>query len=327
MASHRFHPTKLRVLLLMAATMSLLAGLHGAALAQAAVVGILEGRATLLRPTGKLELAEGVLLREADIIETAPAAFAQIELADGVRIGVGESSRLMLMPEGAPTAANPARARLLQGWMKLTSGPDKPLAGDFITPRAAIGSLSGTCVVNADAAQFALFVENGSIAFTERGTGAPSRQMKAGDFLSGRSGSGLAASGRPAPEFVERMPRLFRDALPARAAKFRDRTVTPRALGEVNYDEIAAWLQLEEAIRVPMIGRWRVRLADKAFRDAVLAHLPQHPEWRPLVVPPKKPEPKPRIAEKPAERTPDRAREKTADRFVEPPAEPASAPP
>ncbi|MFZ2652016.1 MAG: hypothetical protein WA210_18110, partial [Burkholderiaceae bacterium] len=52
------------------------------------------------------------------------------------------------------------------------------------------------------------------------------------------------------------------------------------------------WLQAEEAIRVPLIEPWRVRLADPAFRAAVLAHLARHPEWQPLVVPPRKPRPR-----------------------------------
>jgi len=97
------------------------------------------------------------------------------------------------------------------------------------------------------------------------------------------------------------MPRLFRDALPARAAKFRDRPVTPRALGDVSYDDVAAWLQAEEAIRIPMIDNWRVRLSDKSFHAAVLANLARHPEWRVLVLPPpKKPVPRPLPAPKAA---------------------------
>ena len=286
------------------AAWSLLAGLHGTAAAQAVIVGILEGRVTLLRPAGKLELAEGVMLREADIVETAPAAFVQLELADGVRVGLGESSRLVLAPAVAPAGSARPRAHLLQGWMKLTPGAEKT-AGEFWTPRITIGSLAGTCVLNAEAARFALFVENGSITFAERGKGSPQHQpAKAGDFVSGRAGAALGTAARPEADFIERMPRLFRDALPARAARWRDRPAAPRALGDAGYDDVAVWLQAEAAIRVPMIEAWRVRLADKAFRDAVLAHLPQHPEWRPLVIPPKKPEPRPRSIDNEADRVP-----------------------
>ncbi len=284
---------------LFSAAACLLTALHGAAQAQAAVIGILEGRATLLRPTGKFELAEGAVLNAADIVETAAAGFVQIEFADGVRLALGEGSRLMLAAGAAP--ANTARARLLQGWMKLTPGTDKPLAGDFLTPLGAIGSLAGACVVHAEAKQLELFVEGGTVALAERGSAA--RQIKGGEFLSGNGNAALAAAARVAPDFVQRMPRLFRDALPARAAKFRDRPAAPRALGAVHYDDVAAWLQADEAIRVPLIESWRVRLSDKEFHAAVLANLARHPEWQVLVLPPpkKKPVPRPLPAPRAAE--------------------------
>ncbi len=296
---------------LWASVAALLLGMHVGASAQGALVGILEGRATLLRSVGKFELAEGVALREADIVETAPAGFVQIELTDGVRIGLGENSRLMLAPPGTTL-----RARLLQGWMKLTPGTDKALPGEFATPRLNIGALAGTAVVNADAAQYGLFVETGTLTTIERGGTAP-RPAKAGDFLAGRAGATLALAARPMPEFLERLPRPFRDALPARAAKFRDRPTSARALGDVSYDEVAAWLVADDAARTPLHDAWRTRLNDKAFRDAVLAHVARHPEWRTIVLPPKKPvvkarpadppRPSPTAAPKAADTTPERA--------------------
>jgi hypothetical protein len=293
------------------------------ATAQAALIGILEGRAHLLRPAAKFELAEAVVLRDGDIVESAENTFVQIELGDGVRISLGEKSRLMLAPPGAAGV----RARLLQGWMKLTPGPDKPQAGSFITPRLALDGLAGVCVVFADATQFALFIESGSVGVTERG--APARQAQAGEFGSTRSSAVLNIANRPTPEFIERLPRLVRDALPARAAKLRDRPVAPRALGDVSYADIAPWLQAEEAVRAPLVEVWRPRLADKAFRDEVLAHVARHPEWRPLVEPPKKPD-KPRTAP-PLPRPAEAARDRIAPALPPPPAaapisERASAP-
>jgi hypothetical protein len=257
----------------------------GASQAQGALVGILEGRATLLRPSGKLELAEGVALQPSDIVETAPASFVQIEFSDGLRLALGESSRLRLGPAAPPARATP-RAHLLQGWMKLTSAPDKTIAGEFAWAFGAIEAFAGACVVMAEPKRFALFVESGHVALLERGGAA--RSLKAGEFLAG-SGTALAvAAPRPTAEFVQRVPLLFRDALPSRAARFRDRPVQPRALGEVSYDDVSAWLQSEEGLRVALIDAWRVRLSDAQFRAAVLAHLALHPEWRPLVVPPPK---------------------------------------
>ena len=157
---------------------------------------------------------------------------------------------------------------------------------------------------------------DGVLHMAERGSGAP-RPAKAGDFFAGRAGATLALAPRPMPEFLERLPRPFRDALPARAAKFRDRPTTARALGDVSYGEVAPWLVADDAARAPLHDAWRVRLKDKAFRDAVLAHVAQHPEWRPIVLPPKKPEVKARPADPPrpspavapiaADTTPERA--------------------
>jgi FecR protein len=292
MEAFAFHRGRRRALWRAASALILLALPHTVAWAQA-LVGILEGRATLLRPEGQFELAEGAQLRDADIVETAAASFAQIELADGLRVALGENTRLMLTPAHAAGHGAAPRLHLLQGWMKLTPLPDKPAAGEYMTSRAMLGALSGVCVVSVDANGFALFVESGSVALTERAPGAVARPLKAGEFVTGRGSAPVQGAARPTPEFVSGLPKLFRDALPARAARFRDRPVAPRALGAVAYENVAAWLQAEEALRVPLVNSWRAHLADPAFRAAVLANLARHPEWTPLVVPPKKPKPRP----------------------------------
>ncbi|MFZ2651048.1 MAG: hypothetical protein WA210_13180, partial [Burkholderiaceae bacterium] len=199
--------------LVLAAGVLALATLHGTALAQAAVVGILEGRATLLRPEGKFELAEGAVLRDADIVETAAASFVQIELADGLRVGVGELTKLMLAPPHPTRSGAPARLHLLRGWMKLTPLPDKPSPGEFTTPRVSLSALAGVCVIHAEPALFALFVESGSVAYLESQAGAAAaRQAKASDFVAGRGAAALLHATRPTAEFVAGLPRLFRDA-------------------------------------------------------------------------------------------------------------------
>ena len=259
--------------------------------AQSALVTILEGRATLVRQSAKFALVEGVGLLDTDIVETAAATFVQIELADGVRLGLGENTRLMLAP--ALRGHGEARIYVLQGWLKVTQPGDKPVALEILTPRVVLAPLAGACVSFCDATQFAAFVETGAARVGERAGGAAPLALKGGEFVIARAAERLAGAGRPAPEFLEKMPRPFRDPLPARAGRFKDNPVPPRPQGDVSYDDVAAWLRTEPAIRLPLLDRWRGRLKDKAFRAGVIANLVHHPEWRPVVFPPPPPKPPP----------------------------------
>ena len=262
---------------------------HAPAQAQAAIVGILEGKATLIRQAGKLAVAEGLALQSEDIVETAPASFVQMEFPDGSRVSIGPDSRLMLSPRG-PARAGAAAPRLyvLQGWVKLTQPPaQQPAPGDCVTPQFEFAPASGAAILMSNPKEFAVFTESGAAKLTERSGARPPIQMGAGDFIGARLGDKPVASNRPAAEFLAQMPRPFRDPLPARAAKFRDSVITPRALGDVTYGDIAAWLSAEPGLRLPLIERWRPRLRDKPFRAAMIANLAAHPEWDPLVFPEK----------------------------------------
>ena len=257
------------------------------ALAQGAMVGILEGKATLVRQTAKYALAEGVALQNEDIIETPATGFVQIEFADGGRVGVGPDSRLMLAPRGPGRAPVNARLYLLQGWVKLSQPTDKPAPGDSVTPQFELASVSGATIFASNAKEFAVFVESGSVNLTERSGARPPLPLAGGVFLSARLAEKPVAANRPSAEFLDKMPRPFRDPLPSRAGKFKDNPITPKPLGDVSYDDIAGWLSAEPGLRLPMVERWRPRLRDKAFRAAMIAKLATHPEWDPLVFPEK----------------------------------------
>ena len=105
---HRFRKVKvvsLRKHLLVALTVLVASALPLDALAQGAMVGILEGQATLVRKAARFALAEGVALQNEDIIETAPSTFVQVEFGDGGRIGIGGNARLVLAPRGSGRGA------------------------------------------------------------------------------------------------------------------------------------------------------------------------------------------------------------------------------
>ena len=240
----------------------------------ATVVGILEGGATLIRQTTRYALAEGVALNDQDIIETAPGAFAQIELPGGVLLDVGESTRLILRPRtGKGLKAPPLY--LLQGWLKTTT------AGSFayVSPAFDIATQGGTTVVHIQGPQYEVFLESGTAKLTPREGAQNTLQLAGGDFAQKREGAAPTVARRASPEFLAKVPRQFRDRLPARAEKFAKRNVVPKPLGDIAYADVSDWLRTEPALRLPLLPLWRARATDLTFRAAAKADLAQHPEW------------------------------------------------
>lgn len=261
----------------------LLAGLLASSMAAAQsvpLVGIVEGSATLIRQTTRYALAEGVALNDQDIIETAPGAFVQVELPAGVLVGVGESTRLMLRPRVAKgLSATPLY--LLEGWLKTTAGG--PFA--YASPGFDIATQGASTVVHATGTQYEVFLESGTAKLTSRGSGQGTLQLAGGDFAQRREGAMPTVARRAAPEFLAKVPRQFRDRLPARAEKFAKRTVAPKPLGDIAYADVSSWLRTEPGLRLPLLPLWRARASDLGFRAAAKAELAQHPEWEPYADP------------------------------------------
>jgi hypothetical protein len=88
------------------------------------------------------------------------------------------------------------------------------------------------------------------------------------------------------------MPRQYRDNLPQRLAKFKDREVSPRRLGDLAYEDVEPWLKGPPELRRPIAQRLRARANDPEFRKAVIANMRFHPEWDRILFP-EKYEPKP----------------------------------
>jgi hypothetical protein len=200
------------------------------------LVGIVDGGATLIRQTTRYTLAEGVTLNEQDIIETGPGAFAQIELPGGVLVGVGESTRLIFRPHvGKGLTAPPLY--LLQGWLKTSSGG----AFGYVSPAFEISTQGATIVASTTGAQYEVFLESGAAKLVPRDRSKATAQLASGDFAQRREGAAPTVARRPPPEFLARVPRQFRDRLPARGEQLAKRTVTPKALGEVAYTDVSPW--------------------------------------------------------------------------------------
>ena len=261
-----------------------------------ALVSILQGDATLVRQTTRYALAEGVALADGDIVETAADAFLQIELDDGTIIGVAEKGRLLLKPQiTAPKTTSAApQFYLLEGWIKLSAAPKAPAEFGFLTPAFELVSPGATIVARVRAKGYELFVESGSARLIARGVASG---LKGNDFVTQASNADKPAIGANlGGEFLQLLPRQFRDRLPVRAALFTGRSVAPKPIGPVAYADVSAWLHTEPGIRLALSRQWRPRVADRAFRSEVAANLAAHTEWERVLYPKRfLPKPAPRV--------------------------------
>ncbi|VTY36791.1 Uncharacterised protein [Xylophilus ampelinus] len=274
-----------------------LCGLAGALAAHAAQVpvlaSILDGEATLLRESGRFAVAEGVRLDSGDIVETgAQSRLLRLEFADGTIVDLGPATRALVAPRLAAkgTTAQASRLYVLNGWFKLiTPAGEKPnLAPTVLTPAYALSDTSGQQVVSSEPAGLQLFCEAGAASVQERIPKAPEPvRLKAGEFFSRLGSDKAAVKARPVPAFIQTVPRSFLDPLPSRAAQFKDREVAPKRTADLAYDDVAAWLAAEPALRSHFAARWRALARRPDFRAGLVAHMRNHPEWDRIVFPEK----------------------------------------
>lgn len=262
-------------------------------------ITILEGDALIYRGTGRLYAAEGVRLQAGDIVETAASTFAQVELPDQSVAQFGPSTRVLF--NATTTKGKTERwMYVMDGWTKLTGAKHDPANGpgyDVRMPLLEIPAAPAVLVMRTSPAEASLFVERGDVRLNERQAGAASAPLglKAGDFYRRKAGGrGTTASTTP-PQFLSEMPRAFRDSLPLRAERYRDKPVQPREATEFGYADVEVWLKAEPPVRRPLMQRWRVKAREPAFRTALITNLSAHPEWDPILFPekykPKEPPP------------------------------------
>lgn len=263
----------------------LMALASSAAAGAPALVTILQGEAALVRQTARYALAEGVALAGGDIVETAADAFVQIELDDGTVIGLAEKGRLLLKPQiSAPKTTSAAPAfYLLEGWIKLAAAPKAPAEFAFLAPAFELASPGGTIVARVRPKAYELFIESGSARLFAHSSASG---LKGNDFVSQAANADKPTIGATlGGEFLQLLPRQFRDRLPTRAALFTGRIVAPRPIGPIEYADVGAWLHAEPGIRLALSRQWRPRAADRAFRAEVATNLAAHPEWERVLYP------------------------------------------
>jgi len=283
-------------------------------------ITILEGDALVYRAAGRVHAAEGLRLLPGDIVETGASTFAQVELADQSVAQLGPTTRVLINASAAGKGKPESRSLyLMDGWAKLSGiKRDAAAAGpgfDTRTPLVELPATPAVIVMRTSPTEVSLFAERGDLRVGERqASGLPTLVLvKAGDFYRRKAGSRGAVSGAPTAAFLAEMPRPFRDSLPLRAERFRDRPVQPRDATDFGYADVEVWLKAEPPVRRSLMQRWRGKAHEPAFRQSLVANLSSHPEWDPILFPEKY---------KPKEPPPVRAAALAANR----PASAASAP-
>lgn len=232
----------------------------------------------LIRGTLVLQGIEGMRLHPGDILETGPTptAQAQLEFSGGAIVELGPSTQLLVSSAGATSG----EMTLVSGWLK---GETTAGAYHYSSPLASATSKGGNLLLHATAEAADIFVERG--AATVSGGTAPILSAPGRIFFARKGSKPVVASERPSAEFIGGMPICFRDFLPPRLPAFAGKkTSAPKPDHEVIYADIERWLTLP-ALRKQFASRFRSRLQDPAFRQAIEAHQSSLPEWAPYLHP------------------------------------------
>jgi hypothetical protein len=234
----------------------------------------------VIRGISVMQGVEGMRLRPGDILETGPAAAAQVQLefTGGAIVELGPSTQVYLMSETGSTA----NLVLLSGWLK-----GETTAGSYVysSPLASATTKGGNILLHAMADSADVFVEHG-VASVSGGGGAAMASSADKGFFTHKAGKPLTTAARPSPAFIAGMPIPFRDVLPSRLAKFPGpKWPIPKVDREVSYTDIERWLMLPVAWRRNFAARFSSRLHDSAFRQAISDHIGAFPEWGPFLHP------------------------------------------
>ncbi|HSW21715.1 MAG TPA: hypothetical protein VLJ62_03025 [Burkholderiaceae bacterium] len=253
----------------------------------AGTITILEGEALITRAAGRWRAAEGVRLQLGDIVETGDAAFVQVELVENTVLGIGPQARIMV---GGPVRLKAERTLYaLGGWYKLTNArkDGNARAFEYRSPLLEIGLLPGVVVMQLKAGEATVFAERGDLKLLERPAGAALGLRQGQTYRRAPGTTRGAVSGSPPASFLAELPRSFRDSLPLRADKYKDREIAAKPAPDFVYADVEPWLKSELPFRRQFIERWRAKARDAEFRKALVANLSSHPEWDPVLFPEK----------------------------------------
>ena len=268
----------------------LLSGASLAALGQAVgFTALTEGKVLLVRGAAAYQVADGIRLLEGDIVAAEAASQVQLQLGDGTLLNLGPGARLMLVAVPAARGAKgETEAALLAGWLKVTQKADARNLR-VLAPHLQAAFDGATAVVRAGPGTLEVFVESGALRLAESGDGGkagPTRNVKAGEFVAYRNRQATVTP-RPGKEFIEAMPRHFRDPLPLLPDKLKERKLEPKRLRDAAYADVEDWLKTAVPVRKGFVRRFAPRTGDPQFRAALVANMREHPEWDRVLFPEK----------------------------------------
>ena len=257
--------------------------------AWAQMVGTLtmaEGKVTLIRGTTVYAVAEGTKLGAGDIIQTEAKGQAQVEFQGGPTINFAAGTQALLLNLSKTGSAEFA---VLVGWVKFTQ--KKPNGAiRFYMPVAQLVVEDATGVIHATGGAVEIFIESGTANFFEsgkKGAAGSARTIRGGEFIVRTDDQPAVVAARPSAQFVGALPRHFKDNLPVRFDRVKDRKAEPKRDHEAAYAEVEAWLKASPPVRKNFVRRFQSRAHDAEFRKGLIANLREHPEWDPILYPEK----------------------------------------
>ena len=248
------------------------------AAASIGIVTIAEGEASVVREAQRFTVAEGLRVRDEDIVRTGPdARLLRLELADGSTLDLGPDTELMLQPRaGGRLGERAATLYLMRGWLKVSTARDT-VAG-IASPTADLRQLTGTAVLRVASDASMVFVESGQASVAEP-QASQDLALADGDAFVRRGRDAATLARRPPAELLQGLPRAFADSLPRRATRFQARPAEPGAGEPVAFADVAHWIDGEPTLRALAVARFAPRSSDRSFRAALVAGLRSHPEW------------------------------------------------
>lgn len=233
----------------------------------------------------------GAALQGGDIVETGSDGFMVVQMQGGSLVGIGPGSSVYFTERSGTL-----RLLVREGWVKADFRA-KDAHGTLAAARLAIQCQKDVVVLYASASRDEIFEEQGEGMLAQRGPALPHTdpQMHPGQLITSDNRMEVVVTPRPSADFLQGMPKPFRDALPPADAASGSSPGT-QMLRKVTYGDVEGWLNAQPDWRDGFVGRFRGRLKDPAFFAAMDAHLSQHPEWTLILHPP----PPPKIERRPA---------------------------